>query len=215
MDVALTLVVLVGVVTAVGALAGRYDLPTPLILILVGAVVSFLPFVPTVEMTADLVLFGVLPPLLYAAAIRPSLIDFRRNIRPIGLLSVGLVVFTTLGVGLVAWWVLPVPPAVNVERAGHCGFDLRTLFHKLRIRRRHRRFGLVAVGRLPSLQLPRFRRRPPRERDHRLDGGLAPRLLAFVEIFREHVSQLPLPPQRDELHRGDAKLAVVAASALA
>ncbi len=112
MDVALTLVVLVGVVTAVGALARRYDLPTPLLLVLVGAVASFVPFVPTVEMTADLVLFGVLPPLLYAAAIRTSLIDFRRNIRPIGLLSVGLVVFTTLGVGLVVWWLLPVRLAV-------------------------------------------------------------------------------------------------------
>jgi len=112
-DVALTLVVLVGVVTAVGALARRFELPTPLILILVGAVASFVPFLPQVEMTAELVLFGVLPPLLYAAAIRTSLIDFRRNIRPIGLLSVGLVVFTMLGVGLVVWWVLPVPLAVG------------------------------------------------------------------------------------------------------
>src|SRR5262245_57474435 len=112
-DVALTLVVLVGVLTAVGALTRRYDLPTPLVLILVGAAASFLPFIPTVEMTADLVLFGVLPPLLYAAAIRTSLIDFRRNIRPIGLLSVGLVVFTTLGVGLLVWWLLPVSLAVG------------------------------------------------------------------------------------------------------
>jgi monovalent cation/hydrogen antiporter len=38
-------------------------------------------------------------------------VDFHRNKRPIGLLSVGLVVFTTVGVGLLAWWLLPVPPA--------------------------------------------------------------------------------------------------------
>lgn len=113
MDVALTMVVLVGVVTAVGALARRFEVSTPLILIVVGAVASFVPFLPPVQMTADLVLFGVLPPLLYAAAIRTSLIDFRRNIRPIGLLSVGLVVFTTVGVGLLTWWLLPVPPAVG------------------------------------------------------------------------------------------------------
>jgi monovalent cation/hydrogen antiporter len=105
---ALTIVVLVAVVTAVGALARRVGLPAPLILTLVGAFASFLPFLPPVELSADLVLVGLLPPLLYAAAIRTSLVDFRRNLRPIGLLSVGLVVFTTLGVGLVVWLTLPV-----------------------------------------------------------------------------------------------------------
>ncbi|MDQ4009038.1 MAG: cation:proton antiporter, partial [Actinomycetota bacterium] len=111
MHLALTLVVLVGVVTAVGALARRFGLPAPLILTVVGAVASFLPFLPQVELTAELVLVGLLPPLLYAAAIRTSLIDFRHNLRPIGLLSVGLVVFTTLGVGLLVWLMLPVPLA--------------------------------------------------------------------------------------------------------
>jgi monovalent cation/hydrogen antiporter len=105
---ALTLVVLVSVVTAVGALARRFGLPAPLILTLVGAVASFVPYIPRVELTAELVLFGLLPPLLYAAAIRTSLIDFRHNMRPIGLLSVGLVLFTTVGVGLVVWLMLPV-----------------------------------------------------------------------------------------------------------
>jgi monovalent cation/hydrogen antiporter len=105
---ALTLVVLVSVVTAVGALARRFGLPAPLILTLVGAAASFVPFVPQVELTAELALFGLLPPLLYAAAIRTSLIDFRHNVRPIGLLSVGLVLFTTAGVGLVVWLMLPV-----------------------------------------------------------------------------------------------------------
>jgi Na+/H+ antiporter len=112
--VALTLVVLVGVVTAVGALARRFGLPAPLILVLFGAAASFVPFLPPVRMTADLVLFGLLPPLLYAAAIRTSLIDFRRNLRPIGLLSVGLVIFTTVGVGLVVWLVLPVELVVGL-----------------------------------------------------------------------------------------------------
>ncbi len=114
MHVALTLVVLVGVVTAVGALARRFGLPAPLILTLFGAIASFVPFLPPVQLTADLVLFGLLPPLLYAAALRTSLIDFRRNLRPIGLLSVGLVMFTTVGVGLVVWLVLPVDLAVGL-----------------------------------------------------------------------------------------------------
>ena len=58
-------------------------------------------------------LIGLLPPLLYAASIRTSLIDFRANRRPIALLSVGLVLFTTVGVGLLVWWLLDVPLAVG------------------------------------------------------------------------------------------------------
>ena len=58
---------------------------------------------PTVELDPELVLVGLLPPLLYAAAIRTSLVDFRANRDAIVLLSVGLVVVTTVGVGLVSW----------------------------------------------------------------------------------------------------------------
>ena len=56
-------------------------------------------------------LIGLLPPLLYAAAIRTSLVDIKANRRAIGLLAVGLVIFTTAIVGLVAWWLLPIPLA--------------------------------------------------------------------------------------------------------
>jgi CPA1 family monovalent cation:H+ antiporter len=52
------------------------------------------------------VLIGLLPPLLYAAAIRTSVVDFRANRRAIGYLSVLLVIVTTLGVALVTWLIL-------------------------------------------------------------------------------------------------------------
>ena len=65
--------------------------PAPLGLILVGVVASYSPGVPTVHLAADIVLLGLLPPLLYAAAIQTSLVDFNANRRPILLLSVGLV----------------------------------------------------------------------------------------------------------------------------
>jgi CPA1 family monovalent cation:H+ antiporter len=71
---------------------------------------SYLPFIPDVELTPEVVLVGFLPPLLYAAALRTSLIDFRRNARPIALLSVGLVIVTTVVVGLVTHWLLPDVP---------------------------------------------------------------------------------------------------------
>ncbi|MDP3984893.1 MAG: sodium:proton antiporter, partial [Acidimicrobiia bacterium] len=108
MEVALLLVLLVVVVAAVSALARRLGLPAPLLLTLVGVAGSLVPFVPEVKLSAQVVLIGLLPPLLYAAAIRTSLIDFRANRRAIALLSVGLVLFTAVGVGLVAHWLLPI-----------------------------------------------------------------------------------------------------------
>ena len=109
MDVAITALALVATVTAVAGLARRVNLSAPLLLTLVGLVASFLPFVPEVHLSSEVVLVGLLPPLLYAAAIRSSLVDFKENRRPIGFLSVGLVIFTAFGVGLVTWWLLPVP----------------------------------------------------------------------------------------------------------
>ncbi|MEH3033492.1 MAG: Na+/H+ antiporter [Aeromicrobium erythreum] len=108
MELALTVVILVAISVAVSSVAERSRVSTPLALIAVGIVCSYLPFVPDVELTPEIVLVGLLPPLLYSAAIRTSLVDFTSNKRPIALLSVGLVVFTTVGVGLVAWWLLPV-----------------------------------------------------------------------------------------------------------
>jgi Na+/H+ antiporter len=106
-EIAFELVALALTVLAGTALANRYDAPAPLLLIVVGVVASYLPFVPTIHLTSDVVLLGLLPPLLYAAAIQTSLVDFNANRRSILLLSVGLVVFTTLGVGLLVHALLP------------------------------------------------------------------------------------------------------------
>ncbi len=57
---------------------------------------------PTVELRPELIFFGVLPPLLYGAAFFTSLRDLRATVRPIGLLAIGLVVVTTVGVAVVA-----------------------------------------------------------------------------------------------------------------
>src|SRR5687768_4667664 len=68
---------------------------------------SFLPGMPEVHLHHDVVLFGLLPPLLYAAAIQTSLVDFNANRRAILLLSVGLVVFTTVGVAAIVHAMIP------------------------------------------------------------------------------------------------------------
>ena len=113
MDIALTIVTVAAIAVACSSLAGRWALSAPLVLIGVGVCVSYLPFLPDVELSPELVLVGFLPPLLYSAAIRTSLIDFGSNRRPIALLSIGLVVFTTVGVGLLVWAMLDVPLAVG------------------------------------------------------------------------------------------------------
>lgn len=109
MDTALTLVVLLTIVVAVSSFAQRFGMSEPLVLIVVGAATSYVSFVPDYELTPELVLIGLLPPLLYAAAIRTSLVDFQKNRRPILLLSVGLVIFTSFGIGLIMWAILPIP----------------------------------------------------------------------------------------------------------
>jgi Na+/H+ antiporter len=107
-EIALTLVTLVAIAIAGSVVAERYTVSTPLLLIVVGSAASYVPMVPEFELTPTIVLVGLLPPLLYASAIQTSLIDFAANRRPIALLSIGLVVFTVLGVGALVHQLLPV-----------------------------------------------------------------------------------------------------------
>ena len=107
MHIALSLSVLAAVVILVAGLCRRLDLPAPIVLVALGAAGSFLPFVPQVHLSSEVVLVGLLPPLLYSAALQTSLVDFNANRRAILLLSIGLVAFTTLGVGVVAYYVIP------------------------------------------------------------------------------------------------------------
>ncbi|QDH10695.1 Na+/H+ antiporter [Nocardioides dongxiaopingii] len=107
MEIALLLVSLAVSVLAVTAVADRIDIPAPLVLIVAGVAVSYVPGVLEVRLEADVVLFGLLPPLLYATAIQTSLVDFRANLRTILLLSVGLVVFTAAGIAVLLHALLP------------------------------------------------------------------------------------------------------------
>ena len=100
-------VAIVLVVIVVSRLAGPRGVPVPLALLVVGAVLSAVPGVPEIRLSPEVVLLGLLPPLLYAAALSSSLVDIRTYRSKILSLSVGLVLFTALGVALVAWALLP------------------------------------------------------------------------------------------------------------
>ncbi|QFZ23755.1 Na+/H+ antiporter [Saccharothrix syringae] len=87
--------------------ARRVGWSAPLVLVGVGLAVSFIPGLPEFALEPELVLVLVLPPLLYSAALDSSYHNIRANLRPIGLLAVGLVLATTVAVGWVAHLALP------------------------------------------------------------------------------------------------------------
>jgi CPA1 family monovalent cation:H+ antiporter len=92
---------------AVTAFARRLNLSAPLLLVAIGLAASFIPGIPAFELDPELIMVLVLPPLLYSAALDSSYLNIKANLRPIGLLSVGLVLATTAIVGLVAHLVIP------------------------------------------------------------------------------------------------------------
>jgi Na+/H+ antiporter len=101
--------VLLAVVAAITMLANRLKIPAPILLVLCGLAASFVPGIPDVQLNPDVVLLLFLPPLVFSAALTTSWSDFRANLRPIVLLAVGLVLFTTAVVGAVAHAVIGLP----------------------------------------------------------------------------------------------------------
>jgi CPA1 family monovalent cation:H+ antiporter len=112
-----TLELLIGLLAAVAVvvrLAGRTATPEPVLLVLAGLAVALIPGLPTVELDPQLILALFLPPLLYWAALHTDLADLRRNLRPIALLAVGLVLATTAAVAVLGHALLGLPLAVAV-----------------------------------------------------------------------------------------------------
>lgn len=95
------------VVALATVIAPRFNVAGPLVLLAIGAAVSLLPFVPPFALNPEVILIGVLPPLLYSAAVQLPAIEFRRDFAPIAGLSVLLVVFSSLVLGVFFWAVIP------------------------------------------------------------------------------------------------------------
>ena len=96
-------------VAALATLATRLGVPYPILLVLGGSALGFVPGLPPVELDPELVFLLFLPPLLYVSALFTSWRDFRANVRPITLLAVGLVLMTTFVVASVAHTVFGLP----------------------------------------------------------------------------------------------------------
>ena len=107
MEYLIVAVVAAILIIAVTALAPRAGVAAPLVLVVLGAGVSLLPWVPAVEIPPEVILGGVLPPLLYSAAVGLPSMDFRRDFTAIGGLSVTLVVISSVVLGLLFRWLIP------------------------------------------------------------------------------------------------------------
>ena len=110
MQQAETIVLLFAFVAVLVVIAHKLALPYPIVLVLAGLAISFVPHLPQVKLNPDVVFFFFLPPLLYPAALFTSWRDFRRNLRPILLLAIGLVLMTMTSVAWVAHTLIPAIP---------------------------------------------------------------------------------------------------------
>ena len=93
MQQAETLVFLFALVAALVLIARRIAVPYPVLLVLAGLAISFIPRLPQMRLQPDVVFYFFLPPLIYPAALLTSWRDFRRDLQPILSLAIGLVLF--------------------------------------------------------------------------------------------------------------------------
>ncbi|MBW8748345.1 MAG: Na+/H+ antiporter [Acidobacteria bacterium] len=98
----LVLMLLLAFVASIAGVARRWQKPYPIVLVIGGLLLSFVPHLPAIPLNPDIVFLVFLPPLLYSAAWQTSWRDFRFNFTSIAMLAVGLVGFTVIGVAWVA-----------------------------------------------------------------------------------------------------------------
>jgi monovalent cation/hydrogen antiporter len=104
LDAALALLALL---IAASLAARKISFQEPLLFVLTGLVVSFIPGLPAIALDPELVMDVFLPLLVYATAVEVPWREFRANLRPIGFLGIGLVVFTTFGIAAFAHAIVP------------------------------------------------------------------------------------------------------------
>jgi CPA1 family monovalent cation:H+ antiporter len=108
--------IFVGLLLAVAVLAlvgRRLTIPYPILFVIGGLLLGLIPELPRVRLDPELVFLFILPPLLFPAALFTSWRDFRVNLRPISLLAIGLVLFTTVAVAWLAHYFMDLPLAAG------------------------------------------------------------------------------------------------------
>src|ERR1700761_6434375 len=108
-----TILLLLAVLVIVAVVARRLDIAPSILLVVAGIGLALAPGLPRIELAPELVLLGILPPLIYSAGVAMSWREFRFNLRPIALLAFGLVLVTAAAVALAMHWLLHMPLAVG------------------------------------------------------------------------------------------------------
>ncbi len=108
--------IFVGLLIAVAVLAlvaRRLTIPYPILFVMGGLLIGLIPKLPKIRLDPEPIFLFVLPPLLFPAALFTSWRDFRVNLRPISLLAIGLVLFTTVAVAYLAQYFMELPLAAG------------------------------------------------------------------------------------------------------
>ena len=108
-----SLIFLLGAAALLAQLARVLNVPYPILLVVGGLGLGFVPGLPVVQIAPEVIFIIFLPPLLNAAAFTSSPLDLRVHLRPIVLLAIGLVFLTTLSVAAVAHYVVGLPWAAS------------------------------------------------------------------------------------------------------
>ena len=108
------LFITLAIAIALTYVARRLRIADPILLLLGGIALSQLPNLPDIELAPEIVFLLFLPPILFGAAYFTPIRDFKANLRPILLLAIGLVLFTTAAVALVVQQLTAMPVAAAV-----------------------------------------------------------------------------------------------------
>ncbi len=99
--------IMMSLMIGISGLADKIKLPAPVLLLMAGICIGFLPAMPAIELNPEIVMLLFLPPLLYDAAFNISFKEFKTNFDTISTLSIGLVFITTAGIAVVARYLIP------------------------------------------------------------------------------------------------------------
>ena len=101
------ILVIMALMIGISGLAGKTKIPTPMLLLIAGILIGFMPAMPEIEVNPEIIMLLFLPPLLYDAAFNISFPQFKTNLNTIGTLAIGLVFLTTAGIAVLAYYLIP------------------------------------------------------------------------------------------------------------
>ncbi len=101
------IIFILAIVIGLSAFAHKIKLPYPILLVIAGIAIGFIPSMGEIEINPEIIFLLFLPPLLYDASFNISTKDFKTNINTISTLAISLVFLTTIGIAVVARYMIP------------------------------------------------------------------------------------------------------------